>query len=345
MKRIQQHVIGVDLGATNIVCILSSRDGRIVTRDTRKTFGDKGKEKTISQIINSAKDVIREGERLGVSTKSILGMGVGGPGPINSDEGVIYVAPNIPGWINTSLIKELKNEFDLPIFLENDANVAALGEWWLGAGKSVDNMVLLTLGTGIGGGIIINGGILHGIRHTAGEVGHMIIKENGLLCGCGNHGCFEAYASAKAVVNRTLTEIRRGEKTMLTDIVKNRPEKITCKLIYDTAKRGDNLCKKIVEDTVKYLGIGIANIVNIINPQMIVLGGGMAKAGDFLFDPVREYVKEHAFNAAMEGVKIVPAALGTNAGAIGAVAFVLKRNGLLKKGECLDQSTLGFLRA
>ncbi len=225
------YVIGVYLGVTNIVCILSNRDGKIITKDTRKTFGGRGKEKTISQIISSAKNVLKEGERLGVSSKSILGMGVGGPGPINSDEGIIHVAPNIPGWINTSLVKELGDELDLPIFLENDANAAALGEWWLGAGKGVDNLVLLTLGTGIGGGIIIDGEVLHGIRHTAGEIGHMIIREGGLLCGCGNRGCFEAYASAKAVVNRTLSAIAKGKKTMLTDLIKNKLERITCKLI------------------------------------------------------------------------------------------------------------------
>jgi glucokinase len=345
VRRTSYHVIGVDLGATNIVCVLSGDDGKIITKDTRKTFGNRGKEKTISQIINSAKNVLREGEKMGISARSIIGMGVGGPGPINSDEGIIHIAPNIPGWINTSLVEELGNELDLPIFLENDANAAALGEWWLGAGKDIDNLVLLTLGTGIGGGIIIDGEVLYGTRHTAGEIGHMVIKEGGLLCGCGNKGCFEAYASAKAVVKRMLIEIEKGKKTALLDAVKNKPEKITCRLIYDTARKGDNLCKKIVEETGKYLGIGIANIVNIINPQMVVLGGGMARAGDLLFDPVREYVEEHAFNATMEGVEIVPTKLGTNAGAIGAVAFVLKKKGLLKRVNCLDRDTTGFLQA
>ena len=336
------YVVGVDLGATNIVCILLSKEGKIITQDTRKTFGSEGKEKTISQIINSTRNVLKEGEKLGISPKSILGVGVGGPGPINSDDGIIHVAPNIPGWINTALVKELSEELDLPIFLENDANAAALGEWWLGAGKDVDNLVLLTLGTGIGGGIIIDGEVLHGTRHTAGEIGHMTIKEGGLLCGCGNRGCFEAYASATAVVKRMLVEIKKGKKTILVDMVKNKLEEITCKLIYDTARKGDNLCKQIVDETGKYLGIGIANIVNILNPQKIVLGGGMARAGDLLFEPVRKYVEEHAFNATMEEVSIVPAKLGTNAGAIGAVAFVLKKKGLLKKVDCFDHRMLRF---
>ncbi|GAI19282.1 unnamed protein product [marine sediment metagenome] len=162
MKKISINVIGVDLGASNIITLLVSGNGKVVAKDSRKTMSEKGKEKTISQIVTSAKNVLGKGERAGVSSKSVLGLGIGGPGPLNGNGGVIHIAPNIPGWIDTHLVKELEGEFDLPIFLENDANAAALGEWWLGAGRGVDNLVLLTLGTGIGGGIIINGEVFHG---------------------------------------------------------------------------------------------------------------------------------------------------------------------------------------
>lgn len=339
MKQISDYVVGVDLGATNIVSLLISRDGEVVARDTRETMGEKGKKITFSQIVNSARNVIGEGEKTGISSKSILGLGIGGPGPLNSDGGVIHIAPNIPGWINAYLVKELEDELKLNVFLENDANAAALGEWWLGAGRDVDNLVLLTLGTGVGGGIIIGGEVLHGARNTAGEIGHTIIHEGGLLCGCGNRGCLEAYVSARAVVKRTLSAIYGGEETLLTDLVKNKLEDITCKLVYDEARKGDSLCKRVVEETGRYLGIGIANIVNIINPEMVILGGGMAKAGDLIFEPVRKYVREHAFTAAMEGVEIVPAALGVNAGAMGAVAFVLKKKGLLKIVESFSPNS------
>ncbi|MCJ7559025.1 ROK family protein [Candidatus Bathyarchaeota archaeon] len=345
MKQISDYVVGVDLGATNIVSLLISRDGEVVARDTRETMGEKGKKRAFSQIVNSARNVIGEGERSGISSKSILGMGIGGPGPLNSDGGVIHLAPNIPGWINTYLVKELEDELKLNVFLENDANAAALGEWWLGAGRDVDNLVLLTLGTGVGGGIIIDGEVLHGARNTAGEIGHMIIRKGGLLCGCGNRGCLEAYASARSVVKRTLAAIKEGKKTILTDLVKNKLKDITCKLVYDTARKGDSLCKWVVEETGRYLGIGITNIVNIINPEMVILGGGMANAGDLLFEPVRKYVREHSFTAAMEGVKIVPAALGVNAGAIGAVAFVLKKKGLLKTINNFDPNLLNPFKA
>lgn len=340
MNQIANYVVGVDLGATNIISILISSDGKVIARDTKKTMGGKGKKRTISQIVTSARDVLKEGERAGVSSKSILGLGIGGPGALNSDGGVIHIAPNIPGWIDTYLVRELEGELDLPIYLENDANAAALGEWWLGAGRNVDNLVLLTLGTGIGGGIIIDGEVLHGARYTAGEIGHTIIREGGLLCGCGNRGCLEAQASAQSVVKRTLDAIKKGKKTILTDLVKNKLEDITCKLVYDTARKGDNLCKWVVDETGKYLGIGIANIVNIINPEMVILGGGMAEAGDLLFEPVRKYVQEHAFTAAMEGVEVVPAALGVNAGAVGAVAYVLKKKGLLKIVESFNTDSM-----
>jgi len=306
-----------------------SRDGKILARDTRRSLAKEGKERTISQIVTSVREILREGERLKVFSKSILGVGIGSPGPLNTKEGVIHFSPNLAGWIEVPLVQILKDELNLPIFLENDANAAALGEWWLGAGKNVDNLVLLTLGTGIGGGIIIEGEVLHGAWDTAAEIGHMIIHEGGLTCGCGKRGCFEAYASATGVVKRTRAAIEKGEKTLLTDLVKNRWEDITCELVFKTAEKGDNLSKWIVEETARYLGIGIASIVNIINPEMVILSGGMIAGGDLLFKPVRKYAQGNALAAAIKGVKIVPAGLGGNAGAIGAAATVLKKKSFL----------------
>lgn len=329
MDSVPNYIIGVDLGGTNIVSLLMSQDGKILARDTRRSLAKEGKERTISQIVTSVRDILREGERLKVFSESILGVGIGSPGPLNTKEGVIHFAPNLPGWIEVPLIQILRDELNLPIFLENDANAAALGEWWLGAGKNVDNLVLLTLGTGIGGGIIIEGEVLHGAWDTAAEIGHMIIHEGGLTCGCGKQGCLEAYASATGVVKRTLAAIEKGEKTLLINLVENRLEDITCELIFKTAEKGDSLAKWIVEETARYLGIGIASIVNIINPEMVILSGGMTAAGDTLFKPVRKYAQAHALAAAIKEVKIVPAALGGNAGAIGAAATVLKKKGLL----------------
>jgi len=330
MNSTSDYVVGVDLGGTNIVSLLVTTKGEIVGRDTRPTLAKEGKEKVISQIVNSVKKLFQENEsKSGISSRFIPGIGIGSPGPLSITKGVIHFAPNLPGWTNVPLVDILKNEFSLPIFLENDANAAALGEWWMGAGRNVDNLVLFTLGTGIGGGIIIEGEVLHGAWDTAAEIGHMIIHEGGLLCGCGKKGCLEAYASATGVVKRTLTAIKEGEKSMLADLVNNRLEDITCELVYKTAEKGDGLSRYIVEETARYLGIGIASIVNILNPEMIILSGGMIAAGDLLFRSVRKYAQENALAAAIKGVKIVPAGLGGDAGAIGAAATVLKRIGLL----------------
>ncbi|MCD6232696.1 ROK family protein [Candidatus Aerophobetes bacterium] len=329
MKVTSLYIMGIDLGGTNIVSLLINKKGEIITRDKRKALAEEGKEKTISQIVESAKAVIEKGRNKGISFQSILGIGIGSPGPLNTKEGIIYFAPNLPGWKNVPLKNILEKKLNIPVFLENDANAAALGEWWIGAGRDVNNLVLFTLGTGIGGGIIINGEVLHGFRDTAAEIGHMIIHEEGLLCNCGTKGCLEAYASATGVVRRTISALKKGAKSILTEMVNNHLKEITCKMVYQAAKKGDKLCKWITEETGRYLGIGIANMVNILNPEMIILAGGMIEAKDLLFNPVIKYAQKYALKASIEKVKIVPAHLGDNAGAIGAAATVLKRKGNL----------------
>lgn len=330
MSAAADYIVGVDLGGTNIVSLLMTGKGEIVGRDTRLTLAKEGKDKVLSQIVNSVERILEESEtKLGISSKSIIGLGIGSPGPLSIKKGLVHFTPNLPGWTNVPLVDILRDKLALPIFLENDANAAALGEWWRGAGKDVDNLVLLTLGTGIGGGIIIQGEVFHGAWDTAAEIGHMIIHEGGLVCGCGKKGCLEAYASATGVIKRTLSAMREGEKSILVGAVKNRGENITCELVYKAAEKGDSLSRWIVEETARYLGIGIASIVNVLNPEMVILSGGMIAAGALIFKPVRKYARENALAAAIEGVEIVPAALSGNSGAIGAAATVLKRAGLL----------------
>jgi len=322
-------VIGIDLGGTNIVGILINERGNILAKRRRKTLAQEGKDKVISQIIGCVNDLLKEGENLGISSEKLLGIGVGSPGPLNRKQGIIYHAPNLPGWENVPLVKILKDELGIPIFLENDANAAALGEWWLGAGKSVNNLILLTLGTGIGGGIIIEGQVYHGSKDMAAELGHIVIKEGGMICGCGTRGCLEAYASATGVVRRARAAMKQGYKTILEDLVRNNPEGLTCELVFRAAKEKDSLALWLVEETGRYLGVGIGSLANVLNPEMIILSGGMIKAGDLLFNPVRRFVKLFSLKAVIEGVKIVPGDLGDEAGAIGAAAAVLKEKGML----------------
>ena len=327
MKSGSDYIVGVDLGGTNIVSLLINSQGRIISKDTRATLAWEGKEKAISQIVNSVISILEKGMRQGISASSIKGVGVGSPGPLDTKKGIIHFAPNLPGWNNIPLVSILEDQLKLPVFLENDANAAALAEWWIGAGTKVDNLVLLTLGTGIGGGIIIGGEVLHGAWDTAAEIGHMIIHEGGLVCGCGKRGCLEAYASATGVIKRTVSLVKEGRKTLLRELVRGHLEDISCELVYQAAERGDELSREIVEETARYLGIGIASLVNILNPEMIILSGGMTAAGDSLFEPVRKYARKYALEAAIKGVRIVPAKLGNNTGALGAAATVLKRKG------------------
>jgi len=328
MNPINYNVIGVDLGGTNIISLLVNRKGEIISKDKRKTLAKDGKEKTISQLVNSVKSVIKEGEKRGIAFESILGLGIGAPGPLNIRKGVVSLAPHLPDWRNVHLTEILRDKLKLSVFLENDANAAALGEWWKGVGKNINNLVLLTLGTGIGGGITINGEVFHGFSDTAGEIGHMIIHEGGLPCSCGRRGCLEAYASATGVVRRTIAALKEGRKSILIDRVSGDLEKINCELVYQAAKEKDTLSQWIIEETARYLGIGIANIVNILNPEMIILSGGMSQAGDLLLKPVRKYAKRYTLEPAIERVKIVQGSLLEDAGAIGAAITVLKRKNL-----------------
>jgi len=322
-----EAIIGVDLGATNIHSLLVKQDGEILARDSRPTMGYEGKKRTISQIIFSIQTLQKKGKELGIS--SFLGVGVGSPGPLSVRKGIIYHSPNIPEWENLPLVEILQERLKLPVFLENDANAAALGEWWKGAGRGVNYLFLLTLGTGIGGGIVIKGEVYHGAWDAGAELGHMIIKEGGMICGCGARGCLEAYASATGVVRRAKALLKQGHPTILTQLIGGKLENLTCELVFKAAQQGDELALWIAKETGRYLGIGVGSLINILNPEMVILAGGMIKAGDLLFNQVKKYARLNTLKASREGVKIVPAELGEDSGAIGAAATVLKRKGVI----------------
>ncbi len=321
--------VGIDLGGTNIVGILINQRGDILARKRRKTLVQEGKDKVIAQIVDCINDLLKEGETLGISSEELLGIGVGSPGPLSRKKGVIYYAPNLLGWENVPLTRILTDKLEMPFFLENDANATALAEWWLGAGKNVNNLILLTLGTGIGGGIIIEGEVYHGSGDMGAELGHIVIKEGGMICGCGIRGCLEAYASATGVIKRAKAAIKQGYETILKSLVKDSPEGLTCELVFRAAREKDPLALWLIEETGRYLGVGIGSLVNVLNPEMVILSGGMIKAGDLLFNPVRRFVKLFSMKAIIEKVKIVPGDLGDEAGAIGAAATVLKEKGIL----------------
>ena len=235
------------------------------------------------------------------------------------------MSPNLPGWRDVPLRDMVRERYGVDAFLVNDASAAALGEHRFGAGRGVSHLVLLTLGTGIGGGIIINGEMYGGACGSAGEIGHMVIDVNGPECACGNRGCLEALASGTAVARDAIRRIRQGEKSSLVEMVGGKIEDITAEKVGAAARNGDSLALDVLAQAANYLGVGMANLVNIFNPEMIVLGGGMAKLGDLLIDPARRVVAEKAFPISAQAVRIVTAQLGDEAGVYGAAVFAFEQ--------------------
>jgi glucokinase len=232
---------------------------------------------------------------------------------------VVVVAPNL-GWRDFPLRDEISARVQLPATLDNDANCATLGEWWQGAARGARHVVGLTIGTGIGGGIIIDGRLHHGVSDVAGEIGHTTIDLTGRYCRCGNYGCLEAYASGPAIAQRAREALERDEISSLRRIVDGDLSRLTAATVYDAAKMGDALARELVRDTATFLGAGIANLLNLFNPDVVVIAGGVTQAGEPLFDPLRAEVRRRAFRPAVEACRIVPGELPGTAGVVGAVA-------------------------
>ncbi len=318
----KRWVVGVDLGGTNIVVgVLPLEGGDLLALRTQKTEALRGAKFVVDRIIRMVEEAIAEvAGANGASKEHFAGIGIGSPGPLNRKTGTIINTPNL-GWRNFPLRDLIANGVGLPAALDNDANCATYGEWWLGAARDVDNLVGFTLGTGIGGGIVLNGRIFHGASDSAGEIGHTTIDSTGRKCKCGNYGCLEAYASGPAIALRAIEGIDTGAESVLVDLVQGRLEEITAATVYEGAVLGDAYANEVMKETAKFLGTGIANIINILNPEMVVVAGGVTRAGDHLFVPLRAEVRRRAFRSAEEVCQIVPAALIGSAGVIGAVAM------------------------
>lgn len=315
-------IIGVDLGGTKISAGAVSLDGsRIAGVRSIPTQAELGAEGVVERIYSVIEGVILDTmNETGASRKDIIGIGIGAPGPLIREKGIVVVAPNL-GWKDYPLRDRITSRFGLPATLDNDANCATVGEWWLGAARGGRNVVGITIGTGIGGGLIIEGKLYHGASDVAGEIGHTTIDVNGRHCKCGNYGCLEAYASGPAIATRAAEALMREDTaSLLPALVDGQLERITAELVYDAAKKGDGLANEIVRDTARYLGAGIASLLNIINPDVVVIAGGVTRAGEALFGPLRAEVRRRAFNPAVKAARIVPAELPGTAGVVGAVA-------------------------
>ncbi|HHY70319.1 MAG TPA: ROK family protein [Thermoanaerobacterales bacterium] len=310
-----RHVVGIDLGGTKIASCLLDEEGDILKKVILSTLASEGPEAVIGRMKASVYEVVKQAN---VDRKSILAIGVGAPGPMDIEKGIIKNPPNLPGWVEIPLRDILREEFKLPIGLENDANAAALGENLYGSGKGIDNFMYITVSTGIGGGVVVNGKLFKGANGNAAEIGHTIINFQGPRCGCGNMGCWEAYASGTALARFAREGIESGRKTVIKDIAGNKD--IKAEHVFTAVKQGDDFAMELVDREGYYLGVGLANMVNAFNPNCIAIGGGLTHEWDLFSDRMFQVMQERALKANAENLKVVKATLGSDVGAIGAAA-------------------------
>jgi glucokinase len=319
-----RFIAGIDLGGTNIVAGCVAEDGSVLHGLlSEPTRPESGPEAVVAHIVEMADRAIRQTRRA-VPDAEIVGVGIGAPGPLDTRAGIVLLTPNL-GWVDMPLRQRIHDGLKLPAALDNDANCAVLGEWWRGAAQGSRFAVGLTIGTGIGGGLILDGRLYHGASDIAGEVGHMTIDSTGRRCKCGNYGCLEAYASGPAIALRAVEALESGAESSLLSYVGGDQTRITAQTVYQAANDGDDLAREVVRDTAKFLGAGVANLVNIFNPEIVVICGGVTLAGDQLFEPLRREVTRRAFKPAVQVCRIVPGMLPGTAGVYGAARAFLEQ--------------------
>lgn len=317
----QKFVIGVDLGGTSSKMAILNLTGEAIVKWTVKTDSTNGGQNIVDDIINSIENKMLE---LSFQKANLKGIGMGSPGTINRTTGEIVGAYNL-GWKTAQPVRQkLQNHFgDMPIILENDANAAAVGEQFAGAGNGADNMVLVTLGTGVGGGIIVDGQLVIG-EGAAGEIGHMVANPDGIRCTCGNIGCLETIASATGIMGtaKEMAQISQvSSSTLLADVQAG--EHFSTYDIFESAKMGDVFANQVVDETMKYLTISLSQIAHVIHPKYILIGGGVANAGDFLLEKIKHQFTDYGYPAIATAVEMRLASLGNDAGVLGAGALIL----------------------
>jgi glucokinase len=317
-----RFVLGIDIGGTNLVVGSVAEDGsRILATASEPTHAEAGTKDVLERLVGQAEHAIAATRRE-VPDAEILGVGVGAPGPLDTKRGIVLLTPNL-GWVNLPLRQIIHDRLGLPAALDNDANCAVLGEWWVGAARGARTAIGITIGTGIGGGLILDGKLFHGASDVAGEIGHTTIDTEGRRCKCGNYGCLEAYASGPNIALRAIEEIEAGAVSRLPSLVGGDLSKITAQTVYQAAADGDDLALEVVNDTAKFLGVGIGNLLNVFNPEVVVVCGGVTLAGDHLFVPLRREAARRAFKPAVAACRIVPGELGGTAGVYGAAKAFL----------------------
>jgi glucokinase len=315
--------LGVDIGGQSVKLGLVNTRGKILQESSFLTREFLGRKRFFKELKRSIEALLRASRRRNCR---VTGIGIGAPGPIDVERGFVYFFPNIPGWRNTPLKSRLEKVFKMRVCVDNDANVMALAELRFGAGQGVQNLIALTLGTGIGGGLVVHGKLFHGPSFSAAEIGHVVIDERGKKCACGSHGCVETFVGTDYFVQEVKKRLRSGQKSILNQWLKSSGRCLTPQLVAKAARHGDSFSKKMWEETGAHLGTALAGLVNVFNPERIVLGGGIAQNGNLIFKPVVRTLRKKAFPIASRSVKVVRAALGVNAGVVGAAALLFENS-------------------
>jgi glucokinase len=319
-KEPAQFVIGVDLGGTNARAALITREGHITRQARRPSLQEQPPDATLGQIVEACREVIA-GE--GITAAQVGGVGIGLPGIMDIHTGVCFWSPNFAQWQNVPIGPTVSAGLGVPAFILNDAKCAALGELVYGAGKGIRNMVMITLGTGIGGAFVVDGKLLIGPNGSIGEVGHQTLDPNGPRCGCGNFGCWEAMCARDAIIDLADRKLQAGRPSLLRELAPRGG--VTPELVSRAAAENDAVALEVFSEIGFFLGVGIAGLINILNPERFVIGGGISQAGELLFGPIRRTVDRRAVPLQRKTAEIVPALLGDNAGVMGAAALVLDR--------------------
>lgn len=314
-------ILGIDIGGTKLAVGVATPGGRLLSDLQRPSDAADGPDAMIERVVEMSRAVVADA---GLELEQIDAIGIGCGGPLDPWRGVILNALNNPGWINVPLVAHIEAELGRPAQLDNDANAAALGEHRFGAGRGVASMVYLTVSTGVGGGLILDDRLYHGANGNAGELGHISVRvSGGRPCHCGSVGCIEAYCSGTNIAERMREALAGGA----TSSIRRDPADITAADVADAARDGDPLAGTVWAESMELLGGGIVSIIHAFNPELVVLGGGVTRAGDLFFDPVRRVVAERAMPWLAEAVRIVPAELGGMTGVLGAVAVAVERIG------------------
>lgn len=311
-----KYAIGVDLGGTKVKLGIVTSEGKIVKKTAVPTLAVEGVEKSVGQIKKGISQLIQGNKKI------INGIGIGAPGVVSLKKGTVENPPNLPGWGRVHLGKIISKEFTLPTFVENDANAAAIGEFIYGAGKKLDSFIMVTLGTGVGGGIIYNEKLFRGDFGAAGEIGHTSIDFNGPKCKCGSYGCLEAYLGNNYLVENVKKELGEIHDSKIFELTKNNLENLNPKIIHEASLSGDEFSIKVIKDAGNKLGFGLASIINVIDISNIVIGGGVAGFGKPLFDAVQEGICSRVLTSLKPRIKVKPASLKNNAGIKGAASLV-----------------------